>query len=188
MQIPVQVNINLLPREPVNRWRWYYWGLSLALMLILGGLTAYYDVSRGRELNHLQVVNADLKAQVNEYEQEIAQTIPLDDVEKLINQKYQEIKLVEISKQSYVDVWDCIDRAVPAQVLVVEVEINAKKVFITGFSPDHEQLAGFLQSLERNPNFKNVVSLSTRMDERSNEVSFSIEVNWGPGKLETVKT
>jgi len=181
MQNPVQININLLEKEPINRGRWYYWSLSFALMAILGGLTAYYDVSRDRELSHLQDVNTDLKAQIIKYDQKIAQTIPLEEMKELINDKAKKMDLINKSQRSYVEAWGSIDRAVPAQVFVVGVEIISNKVHITGFSPDYEQLAVFSQNLEHSPNFKNVAALSSKMDEKSSEISFSMEMNWGAG-------
>jgi len=182
MQKPVQVNINLLPREPVNRRHWYYWGLSFALMAILGGLTAYYDVSRDRELNHLQVVNTDLKDQINKYKREAAQTIPLKEMKELINKKSQEMELMKKSQQSFVEVWGNVDKVVPSPILVTGMEINAKKIIITGFSPDHEQIAVLLQNLELNPYLENVDALSSKLNEKSNEVSFGMEMTWEVGE------
>ena len=178
MQNPVRIHINLLQKEVGSHRGWYYWGLSIIMMLILIGLAVYYNLSAGKELKHLQFVNTYLKSEIRKNEQGIALTTPIIEMGKLIDSKVQGIDLIEKHQMYFVDAWENIDESVPAQILIVGIEINPQKVVVTGLSPDHGKLAGFIQNLERRPRFKNVAALSSQMNENSNEVSFTMEINW----------
>ena len=47
---------------------------------------------------------------------------------------------------------------------------------MTGFSPDHSQVARLLEGLKGSFMFKNVTVLASKMDEKINEAKFTMEI------------
>lgn len=176
MQDLVQININLLEREDVNNLRLLYWGLMFMMMAIFGGLTGFSYMSLSKEFNYQQAVNADLKSEFKKYDNEMLVLKPILEMKKEIARKSQEVIEIEKEQLSYRDVIAEIDKVVPPKVLIVGVDIKALKVVMTGFSPDHSQVARLLEGLKGSFMFKNVTVLASKMDEKINEAKFTMEI------------
>ncbi len=177
MQNFIQININLLERESVNKLRLIYWGFGFMIMAIIVGLAGLSYMSLHKELDSQQVLNVDLKSEVRRYNAEIVKQKPIQDMEKEMTRKSQEVVEVEKEQVSFSDVINEIDRVVPPNVLIVGMDIKAQKVVVTGLSPDHSQVARLLEGLLGSSRFNNVTVLASKMDEKIEEAKFSIQLD-----------
>jgi Tfp pilus assembly protein PilN len=178
MHNAVQIKINLLETETGNQYRVIYWGLAILVFAIMGILAGYFYESQSRELARLQDINTKLKANVTQYNSEMSTLKPILELEKDIADKSKKVEATEKMQVSYAKIITEIDKVIPPQVIIVEVNIKAQKVVVTGFGPDHSRVAKLLEGLKGSSRFKNVTVLASQMDETSNEAKFTIEMDW----------
>jgi Tfp pilus assembly protein PilN len=177
MQDFVQININLLQREAVSKLRLLYWGFGFMIMAIIIGLAGFNYMSLNQELNRQRVVNATLKTDIKRFNIEMLGLKPIMELEKEMARKSQEVVEIEKEQFSFSKVIMEIDKVVPPEVLIVGVDINARKVIVTGFSYSHSQIARLLEGMNGNSRLKNAEVLSSVMDEKNDEVKFTMELN-----------
>ncbi|PKM78586.1 MAG: hypothetical protein CVU90_00895 [Firmicutes bacterium HGW-Firmicutes-15] len=175
MQDLVQININLLKREDVYNSRLLYWGLGFVIMAIIGVMTGVGYMSLSKDLKYQQAVNADLKSEYQKYDNEMVALTPILEMKKEIDRKSQEVINIQKEQVSFSDVISEIDKVLPPEVIMLGVDIKAQKVVVTGFSPDHSQVARLLKGLKGSFRFNNVTILS-KMDEKTDEAKFTIEL------------
>ncbi|MDD3364779.1 MAG: PilN domain-containing protein [Syntrophomonas sp.] len=177
MQNLVQININLLEQAAVNKLRLLYWGFGFMIMAIIVSVAGYSYMSLNEELNNQKIVNADFKLEVKKYNAEILGLKPIQELEKEMARKSQEVDEIEKEQVSFSNLITEIDKVIPPKVVIVGVEIKAQKVVVTGFSPDHSQVARLLEGLKGSSRFKNMTVLSSKMDEKIDEAKFTMELD-----------
>jgi Tfp pilus assembly protein PilN len=178
MQKPVQININLLETKPRFQSPIFYGVLGIIVFTMLAGFAGFFYMWQSRELDKQQAVNNQLKAEVKKHEKEMAIFRPIQEMNKDMAIRSQQVEELEKMRISHADIMREIDKVVPPKVIMVGIEIKAQKVVITGFSPDHSQVARLLDGLKSISRFKNVTVLASQMGEKNNEADFTIEMDW----------
>lgn len=178
MQSQIPININLLEPSPRSSHRFNYYVLGFLILAITGVLTGYFYILQNRELANQQALNTELKTEVQKYEKEMAIFKPIEELSKEIASKNQKVNSLEKTQESYAKVMMEIDKALPSKVIVAGVEIKGQKIVLTGFSPDHSQVARLLDGLKRSTIFKNVTVLGSKINEKTNEAEFTIDMDW----------
>jgi len=174
----MQTNINLLERKPGIQLRIVYGGVGLLVLLILSGLAFYLYVSLSREIAYQQTLNANLKSEIAKIETEINAGKPIQEMEKEIAARSQNVKALEDKQVSHSELRNEIDKALPSGMLLIAVNISLPKVAVNGFCADHSLEGRFLDNLKANARFKNVTVLTSEMDEKTKEAKFTIEMEW----------
>jgi len=178
MENPLRININLLEPQPRVQSRVISYGLGFLVLAVLGGLSGYFYMLQSRELTNQQAVNTKLKAELKQYEKEMTIFKPLQEMTNEMTSKSKKVQELEKMQVSYADVMMEIDKIVPPTVIMAGVEIKAGKVIMAGFSPEHSQVARLLEGLKGSSKFKNVTVLASQMNEETNEVEFTLEMDW----------
>lgn len=175
MERPADFKINLL--QPKTRPQG---SKMLSLVIILLALTAilfnYYYLLQSRAINSQQVKNMQLKAEIKGYENENAVLKPMQAMEQELTIKSEEIAAIE--KVPFVDVMNELGRVKPPPIIIVEAEIKPPLVVVNGFSPDYRNVSQMLEGIKSSPIFTKVALLSSDMNESTNEVKFTVEVEW----------
>jgi len=178
MESPLRININLLEPQPRVHSRVINYGLGFLVLAVIGGLSGYFYMLQSHELTNQQALNTKLKAELKQYEKEMTVFKPLQEMGSEMNTKSQKVQELEKMQVSYADAMMEIDKIIPARVIMVGVEIKGGKVIMTGFSPEHSQVARLLDGLKGSSRFKNVTVLASQMNEKTNEVEFTLEMDW----------
>jgi Tfp pilus assembly protein PilN len=179
MDRPHQININLLERADRFQAHIIYWGLGMLLAAAVLGWSGYYYAVHSREVTQLQAENAVLKKQISSFEEEnvIWTSIQASETEMLV--KRQTVETLESQGVSYNELISEIDRAIPPRITMAGVETIGSRVILTGFSSDHSQVARLIEGLKNISRINNVTVFFSTMNEKTNEVKYSIEMNWG---------
>lgn len=181
MQRPVELRINLLQtkkRVQVPK----MWGLVIVLLVLISTLFSYYFLLQSREISSQQIENMRLKAEIKRYENEIVVLKPMQAMEQKITFKSEEVAAIEKTKISYADVINELDRVKPTQIIIVGAEITPTRLIANGFSPDHSNVSRMVEGIKSSPIFTTVILLSSEMNENTNEVKFTLEIEWGAGQ------
>mgnify|MGYP000847426245 CR=1 FL=1 len=127
-------------------------------------------------------LNAQLQSKAQALQKE--GTVPVD--QKLLpsdlTKKETSVKQVEAKKDSYVDVLGEIENAMPAQMLMTDITFEEKKITLKGYTDEYTGVAELLAGLRKSPVFKNVALASSKLDEKSQEIEFSISMEWKAGR------
>ncbi|MCX5780426.1 MAG: hypothetical protein NTV45_06335 [Firmicutes bacterium] len=175
---PHQVNINLLERVDRVQDRFIYGGLGLLLAAVLWGWSGYYFVAHSQELNRIEQDNNTLKYQISSIASDniVLASVQADETERLVDR--QAVETLESHNVSYAELIYEIDRAIPTTTTMVGVETVGSRVILTGFSPDHYQVARLMEGLKKIPGINHVAVFLSAMNENTNEVKYSVELNW----------
>jgi len=129
-----------------------------------------------------QKLNAQLQSKAQALQKE--GTAPVD--QKLLpsdlTKKETSVKQVEAKKDSYVDVLGEIENAMPARMLMTDITFEEKKITLKGYTDEYAGVAELLAGLRKSPVFKNVALASSKLDEKSQEIEFSISMEWKAGR------
>jgi len=174
----VHLNINLLqPKNQVQVSK--MWCLVLLVLVLTATLFSYYFLRQSREIKGQQAENMRLKAEIISYENEIAVFEPIQNMEQEISVKSEVVTGLEKTKVSYAGVINELDRVKPTQIIIVAEEINPTRVVVNGFSPDHSNVSLMVEGIKSSPVFTKVALLASDMNETTNEVQFTLELEWG---------
>lgn len=182
MKNPNTVYINLIERDTRRE------KARNALIACLLIYTAFFAVLAGfyytaqLQLAATQNINAQLQARTHSLQKEGA--VPAD--QKLLPadlaKKETTVKQVEAKKDSYVDVLGEVENAMPAKMIMIAITFEDKKITLKGYTNDYTGVAELLAGLRQSPVFKNVMLASSKLDDKSKEIEFSISMEWKAGR------
>lgn len=181
MAAPEPIMINLLEVDPG-------WGRrqknriisAIVIIALLGGLGGvYYSAFSGYKQE--QAINKELKAKIAQFYKLQAVLQASETFNKNLAAKQSSVAEVEVRTISYVTILEEIAAAVPSQVLVTKMEIVPHNIRISGYAPDHRELATFLSGLRESHVFKEVQLFSSEKESDNGEVNFVIEGDWEVG-------
>jgi hypothetical protein len=172
-----ELNINLLPSKKRVRIS-IYWVSVPAFLAFMSALIIYLVIAQNRALGSQEVENMRLKAALESCENEMTAYQPVQALEKEMTIKSEEVETIEKTKVSYAEVMNELDKIKPAEIIIVGAEIKPPRVIVNGFSPDHSNVSRMVEGIKASPIFTNVVLLSSEMNENTNEVKYTLEIEW----------
>lgn len=177
MERPVKLNINLL--QPKNRIQVSkMWSLVIMILVILVILFNYYYLLQTRAITSHQAENTRLKMDIKSYESDIAVFKPVQALEQEIIIKSERVAAIERTKVSFADVMNELERIKPSAIIIVGAEIKPPLLMVNGFSPDYINVSQMLEGIKSSQIFNKVALLSSDMNENTNEVKFTVEIEW----------
>jgi Tfp pilus assembly protein PilN len=174
----VQLNINLLVRKDANKKRIFSWGIGFMIIAIGGSLTGFSYTSLSNELNRQKMINAELKSQINRYNDEIVALTPIRDMERELTRKGQALAEIEKERVFTIDIINEIVEIKPSGVLLEGVDIKDPKIVVNGTSSDHSKVARFIEGLENSSGFINVTQLTSKLNEDMDGAEFILEMEF----------
>ena len=177
MESPLELKINLLEPKPRVRIP-IILGLGFFLFALMVIMTVWFYTWQSRELSSQQTEKERLKTEIESYEQMFLVLKPIQEIEAAISIKNKEAATLAEIKMSYADIINEIDKVIPPEVTMVEIDIKPPRVVLTGFSPGHSVVARLLAGIKTSPRFTGVVLLTSEMKENSNEAQFTMEMEW----------
>lgn len=180
MERPVLLNVNLLP--PPNSFRpAKTWGAVMLIMLLLGTVSAGVFIAQKQEINKQESENIRLQASLTNYKNAMVSFAAMQIREQKIAAKGERITAIEEKRLSYSALLNEIDQAGLAPLTIVAVEVKGPRTVVSGFSPDHSTVSRMLETITGDSIFKDVISLSSELNEETNEVNFILEIEWEAG-------
>jgi Tfp pilus assembly protein PilN len=152
------------------------WTLVIIFLAIMAVLFTYLFIFQSRELNSEQDENANLKTAINSCENEMTGYQPIQALEQEMLIKSDEVAALNKNRVSYAGVMNELDKVSPPPIIIVEAEITPPKLTVNGFSPDYGNLIKMLEGIEVSPIFTRVALLSSEINENTNEVKFTLEI------------
>lgn len=125
-----------------------------------------------------QSENNELKSKINSQTLELELYNPGQMMEMEVFQKERQVDMIAKPVVSHAYIYTEVQRIIPAQILITEMEIKESKVKILGFCPDHHYVASFIQALNSISTLGNVSLVSSIMNENLDQVKFNIEIEW----------
>lgn len=178
MDRPQQININLLERRERIQAHIVYLGLGMLLTAAILVWSGNYYVGHSRVIIQLQAENADLNNQLASNSQEnVLLAFNQDNETKRIVKK-QTVKSLELRRVSYTELINEIDRVIPPSITMVGFDAKGNRVILTGFSPDHTQVARLMEGLKNIACLHNFNIFDSELNEQTNEVKYTIELDW----------
>jgi len=183
MDRPGQIKINLLEHAVRIKPSVYYWGLAMLLAAALISCSGYFYMGYKRDLAVLQAEKAEIVKQLSSLEAANSELASLQASEHAIQVKRKTVEKLHGLNVSHTEFINEVDCAVPPLITMVGVEITGSRVVLTGFGPNHSQLARLMEGLKNIPRVENVSVFFSELNEKTNEVRYKIEMNWGTEKL-----
>jgi Tfp pilus assembly protein PilN len=183
MDRPGQININLLEHADRIKPSIYYWALVMLLAAALLSCSGYFYLGYQADLARLQAEKAEITQQLSSLAAASSELASIQTSEQAIQVKRKTVEKLHGLNISHTEFINEIDRAVPPLITMVEVEITGSKVVLTGYSPDHTQVARLMEGLKNIPRAENVTVFVSELNEKTNEVKYKIEMNWGTEQL-----
>jgi len=173
----VELNINLLQAK-TRAGMSQRWASVLIFLALMAALFSYLLISQSREIGSQQVENMRLRAAIKSCENEMMGYKPMQALEQEMSMKSKEVAAIEKTRVSYADVFNELDKVKPPQIIIVGAEIRPKRMAANGFSPYYSNISRMLEGIKASPIFTNVALLSSEMNENTNEVKFTLEIEW----------
>ncbi len=173
----VELNINLLPAKTRVRMS-QKWSSVLIFLVLMAALFTYLLISQSREISSQQNENMRLRDAIKRCENEMMGYEPMQAMEQEMIMKSEEVAAIEKTRLSYADVFNELDQVKPPQIIIVGAEISPPRMVVNGFSPDHSNVNRMVEGIKASPIFTNVALLSSEMNENTNEVKFTLEIEW----------
>ena len=164
--------------------------LSIALLIIALGVSAFYMVNLGK-------IDSDLKKVDVEIESFRGKIKSMSDIEisaRNLDKKYNALRTLFIERSKYSLLLREIEARKPSDVTIQNVDVKIGQISISGSSGSYISVASFVNNfLDKeyqggNPDLKDMfisVSLnSVSLDKGSNTVKFFIVVSYQDGKLQ----
>lgn len=129
-----------------------------------------------------QKLNAQLQSKAQTLQKEGAVSADQKLLPSDLTKKETSVKQVEAKKDSYVDVLGEIENAMPARMIMTDIIFEEKKITLKGYTDEYAGVAELLAGLRKSPVFKNVALASSKLDEKSREIEFSISMEWKAGR------
>jgi len=172
------IKINLLNKQDSHDTRLIFISLLTAVLLVfLGVLSGAYFMEK-KALAEQKRINAELMVQANENKLTQESLADQRKLAELLNLKKANIKKLEKARQSFSEILNEINLALPRQVVLTAIDITNTTIKISGFSPDQEQVAVLLSGLRKSKYFEEVRAVESSLDEKNQECKFSIEMLW----------
>lgn len=156
MKKPVQVDINLLPKDPFLSTpigKFLQWALSVGRYLVIFtelivilSFVARFDLDRRVTDLNLQIEQK--KNIINSYE-DLEQRVR--DVQRKI-ESYQQVE----QQQNLVDIFPALSEITPRDVTLTQLEIQPTSVFLTGRTLSSTSLNLFINNIQLSPRFFDV--------------------------------
>ena len=177
MERPVELNINLLqpktrPQVPKM------WSLAIILLALIAILGNYCYLLQSRAMSSQQVENMRLQAEIKRYENESGVSKPVQAMEQELTIKSKEVAVIDKTKVPFADIMNELGRVKSPQIIIVGAEIKPPMVVVNGYSPDYSNLSQMLEGIKSSLIFTKVALLSSDMNENTNEVTFTVEIEW----------
>ncbi|HWP95928.1 MAG TPA: PilN domain-containing protein [Syntrophomonadaceae bacterium] len=176
------VNINLLERDTKRERAVAFFAVGLLVIAVVLGTMAGLYFYETQQYAAEQKRNTDIQASLKTIHKES----PLPDGQKSLkgelSKKESTVKQAEAKRVSYADVLGEIENAMPAPMAVNVIEFSEKKITLQGFAREYANEAELLSGLRRSPVFKDVILASSKLDTKSQEIEFRIEMNWEAGR------
>ena len=172
-----ELNINLLPAKTRVRMS-KKWALMLIFLVLMAALFTYLSISQSREIGSQQVENVRLRAAIKSCENEMRGYKPMQAMEQEMIMKSEEVAAIEKTRVSYADILNELDQVKPPQIIIVGAEISPTRMVVNGFSPYYSNISQMLEGIKASPIFTNVALLSSDMNENTNEIKFTLDLEW----------
>ncbi|MEN6351364.1 MAG: PilN domain-containing protein [Syntrophomonas sp.] len=172
------IHINLLQCEDERKRRLL---VSLAMFLFLAlmaGTMGYFISSAHQQVMALREQNSQLRSDLGRCRSEQARLKYERDMLKGIDERREIVKAIQKIKISGVQIMGEIEKSMPQGMVMIAVDIEKEKITANGYAPQHQDVAYFLSGLRRSSLFKDVMLASSKLDEDTNEVEFSVEMGW----------
>ncbi len=171
-----EIRINLIEKdhEVFSRRKNIVIGLFIVLFM-LSGIIYSYCYTRA-ELKAVQDENGRLKDEYARAE------LLLQDLEEnksssdLLEEKMNSVLYIQKSQTSTLEILNEIEKNLPPDIELSEIEVRVDKVTLKGFAPAHTPEALLLSSLGNSELFADVIMISSNMNEKAGAVLFEVEV------------
>ncbi len=170
-----ELNINLIPSPQRKRMPKYVTGGLILLLLLMLFLIDFY-ITRHNNLVNQRAENQSLHAllEISQNEETIYE--PVKNLDQSINSKRNEIEAITKNRLSYAEAMNEIDRIKPESIIIIRVEIIPQRVILNGYSPNYSEISRMLANLKSSHGLADVVLLSSEMNDTSDEVQFTLEI------------
>lgn len=172
------IKINLLKKQDSPDARLIFIGVLAIVLLIISGILSGVYYMEKKALAEQQKINVELMAQANKNKIAQESLASQKKLAEILNLKKSNIEKLEKAQQSFTEVLNEINLALPGSVVLTAIDITNTTIKISGFSPDQEQVAVLLSGLRKSKYFEHARAVDSSFDEKTGECSFSIEMSW----------
>lgn len=176
------VNINLLEKDTGREKAMA--SLMIGILLIaavFGSMTGLYIYER-QQMVMFEKQNTDLQSRLRNMGAQGAMPAGQKSLQSELTRRENIVKQVEARRQSYVDVLGEIENAMPARLMMTGIDFSDKKITLKGYAREYSSEAELLAGLRNSVVFKDVTLASSKLDDKSREVEFTIDMNWEAGR------
>ena len=156
-------------------------GCLIICVLLIGTLAGHYfwaynnlTVEKERSVQ-LQAKNKELQDEGVDVESQRVLLADLLDRESIVEQ-------IEAKKISHVDVlWD-IENSMPVNVKMIFITFEETKITLYGLARSYDDVTELLAGLRKSPYIDGITLVTTKLDEKSKEITFTIDIGWKAGE------
>lgn len=173
------IMINLIEKDQAKETKRLGVAVIVTLLLFvlagMGFIYRYEQIKLNTETNRYQ----ELMAREKSNQTTIDSLQDLREFRQELNRKRKLVLQVENVKTSHLHVLAEVEKAIPAGVVLVGIDIQEQRGLLHGTAPNYTMVASFLSGLRESVLFKDVEVVSSSLNEESQQVNFSIEADWG---------
>jgi len=173
-----QILINLIPidHEGLQKRRFIICYLALTMVILITAVVIYKV--QQEQITQLNLEQSYLQQETRAYKQKEIAVKQLTAINKQIKQRQDDIKKAEQAGIPASIIMSEIEQALPPNVMLVGLQFDQKKLILSGFTDEQEQVAIVLSGLRNSSRFSKVILTGSKLDQETGEIQFAVESEW----------
>jgi|GEM_PF-4589193 len=173
------IKINLIKKDRGRLKRNIIRVISVILVGLLGGGMGYFYYLALQDLKIEKTKNQQLQEQLSHYKDAEDILKSYQELKHDLNRKNKIVKSLESLTIPYGPFLQEIERTIPPEIVLTDLQLEYTKLQLQGNAPDHSSVARFVAGLEECSRFKSVGLIFSDSSQARGRIMFEILVNWG---------